>query len=169
MSSGESASTLPIPSWNEESRKAAIQLLQDDVERGCSDVEIEMPVVQYNSSKVGAYRELDVSRMEIRIVDMLLNDTSDPITCSLNIMPLNEDLEYAALSYVWGLSAPTEEILLNGSPFKITKSLFSALWQLREIGQKKISFDKRLHKSLRLWVDALCINQRVIHERNAQV
>lgn len=69
--------------------------------------------------------------------------------------------EYVALSYVWGNSDNMREISINGKPVQVTKNLESALRILRD------KLPMRL--GVRLWVDALCINQKDIMERNTQV
>jgi hypothetical protein len=65
---------------------------------------------------------------------------------------------YTALSYVWGDPDNTKTILLNDLPFQVTTNLASALHGLRD--------DQR---PLRLWADAVCIDQSNIPERNDQV
>lgn len=72
-------------------------------------------------------------------------------------------IEYKALSYTWGEPEfpKTLYVLSEDQPprvIKITENLYAALQNLR---QK----DKTIH----LWVDALCINQEDIQERNSQV
>ena len=69
--------------------------------------------------------------------------------------------EYVALSYVWGDPNKTREIFVNGKSVQVTKNLESALRILRD------KLPVRL--GVRLWVDALCINQKDVKERNAQV
>ena len=66
-----------------------------------------------------------------------------------------------ALSYVWGDSNKRREILVNGKPVQVTENLESALKILRD------KLPMRL--GVRLLVDALCINQKDVKERRAQV
>jgi len=65
---------------------------------------------------------------------------------------------YSALSYVWGDNKITKPIILNGQETTVTSNLESALRHLR------LENDER-----RLWIDALCINQDDIPERNDQI
>jgi hypothetical protein len=65
---------------------------------------------------------------------------------------------YKALSYVWGTLEDTSTIIVNGIPTKATKNLASALRHIRHNRLAEI-----------IWVDAICINQRRITERNHQV
>jgi hypothetical protein len=67
--------------------------------------------------------------------------------------------DYTALSYTWGDLAHTETIAVNGEPFQVTKNLYTALHHLRS----------GLNASYMIWVDAICINQEDLQERNLQV
>lgn len=64
---------------------------------------------------------------------------------------------YECLSYTWGDQAADKRITINGQQFKVRKNLFNALRRLRQ------------EKPRTLWVDAICINQADVEERNAQV
>ncbi|KAK5625240.1 hypothetical protein RRF57_000956 [Xylaria bambusicola] len=68
------------------------------------------------------------------------------------------ELGYNALSYVWGEEKNTHEIHIEGHQLRIRKNLDSALRHLR-----------RRDHPIRLWVDALCIDQNSLNERNHQV
>jgi hypothetical protein len=62
------------------------------------------------------------------------------------------------LSYFWGSQDEKFDIILEGFPFQVGRNLFEALRCLR-----------RETETLVIWVDALCINQQDVGERNAQV
>jgi hypothetical protein len=66
--------------------------------------------------------------------------------------------EYTALSYTWGNDTPLRTILIKGKQFEITTNLHDALTELRQE-----------HKPVRLWIDALCINQKDDSEKSEQV
>jgi len=65
---------------------------------------------------------------------------------------------YKALSYVWGDPTVTSPIQVDGYSFEATVNLVSALRHIR-----------RSDSIVVLWVDAVCINQKDIKERNHQV
>ena len=65
---------------------------------------------------------------------------------------------YTALSYVWGNPSQTAQISVDGHQMTITATLEAALRDLRD--------DTRV---LRVWADALCIDQSNVEERNQQV
>ncbi|KAM7211320.1 Heterokaryon incompatibility protein (HET) domain containing protein [Rhypophila decipiens] len=115
---------------------------------------------------------------EIRILELLPGINSEPIRCNL----IHTDLlsqhppSYEALSYTWGTERPSCSISIktwtNSSTTSSTSSvsqdpasvmyirpnLLAALYRLRTPSSSRF-----------LWIDALCINQSSIPERNAQV
>lgn len=84
---------------------------------------------------------------------------TDPILCSLAFEKLSGKANYEALSYAWGDPTKTRTIYVDGRPFQATANLFEALQECRYMGKR--------HRVL--WVDAVCINQRDIIEKSAQV
>jgi Heterokaryon incompatibility protein (HET) len=68
------------------------------------------------------------------------------------------DSPYDALSYTWGDLSDTSSIKLNQQLFPVTKNLAIALQHLRE--EKK---------TVKIWIDAVCINQKDNAERSVQV
>src|SRR3569833_3344611 len=71
---------------------------------------------------------------------------------------LDQNPEFDALSYAWGVASDTRTITLQGQPYQITVNLFNALRDVR--------YDA---KPRTLWADALCINQSDRAEREEQV
>lgn len=69
--------------------------------------------------------------------------------------------DYVALSYTWGDATDTRNIILNGHQTAIGANLESALRVLRDKQPIKLGY--------KMWVDALCINQRDIVERGQEV
>jgi hypothetical protein len=100
-------------------------------------------------------------KQELRLVTLLSSPCKDaPIECNLSIGNLeDQNLRYEALSYEWGdPNGPRYDILLDGQPFTVRRNLWHALRCLRtEFGGRT------------LWVDAICINQENVSERNHQV
>jgi hypothetical protein len=114
---------------------------------------------------MASFRYTDLSEPDsIRLLQLQPSTIpSSEIRCSLVHTTLAEcehDIidHYMALSYVWGDPASLDGILIDGQPFNVTTNLFCALRDLR---------DK--HRVVRLWADAICINQRDLEERNKQV
>jgi Heterokaryon incompatibility protein (HET) len=82
----------------------------------------------------------------------------DPLECTLEHNALEDQPTYIGLSYSWGRGHHTATITVNGCTLQVPKRVRSALRHLR-------------HKSKRLnfWIDAVCINQADVEERNQQV
>lgn len=105
------------------------------------------------------YRKLESSKREIRLLVLQPSiGTDGNLRCHLEHASLNQATKYEALSYVWGQPDIGGYIQLDGSDFFVTKNLFLALHHLQYRFQSRV-----------LWVDAICINQNDIPERNAQV
>ena len=108
------------------------------------------------------YRTLCTSN--IRLLTLLPGCVDDKINVILESVELTSDdiPNYEALSYTWGTSgADTELHVIQNGEFKslaITQNLATALQHLRN-----------KHQSRRLWIDAVCINQEDVGERNSQV
>ncbi|KAH8689722.1 heterokaryon incompatibility protein-domain-containing protein, partial [Phaeosphaeriaceae sp. PMI808] len=98
---------------------------------------------------------------EIRVVGLRpALHWDDQIECSLTTLSLSDPdrPQYQALSYVWGDSRVTLPIKVNGFHFEGTKNLVDALHALRLQDKERL-----------IWIDAICINQGDIQERNQQV
>ncbi|KXX77936.1 Heterokaryon incompatibility protein 6, OR allele [Madurella mycetomatis] len=119
------------------------------------------------SPSASVYRPLDPSRREIRLLELLATAPGDKVyaSCRLTTVSLDEKPRFMALSYVWGKPSVTDTILLNGVKRQVTKNLAAALRCLTPGVQK----NQRTGTNSRLWIDALCINQDDIPERNHQV
>ncbi|KAF2259490.1 HET-domain-containing protein [Lojkania enalia] len=111
----------------------------------------------------------------IRILIVLPGTFEREIYCHLSYLNIGSynDVDFEALSYAWGEPRFTHSIKLgkqmldfpesaskNGEfhDFPVTHTLYCALKQLR--------FET---KPRRLWIDAVCIDQNNIEERNQQV
>lgn len=92
---------------------------------------------------------------------MILHPSRDPeapIECELVQYALFLAPEYEAISYVWGDNTVPRYIRLNRKVLQITSNLYDALLALRRESEPR-----------HLWVDAVCINQGDVSERNQQV
>jgi hypothetical protein len=96
---------------------------------------------------------------EIRILQLQPGCWTDRVSCTLKVVPLyDKQLEYEALSYVWGSKANPVEISLEDHIVPVTNNLFKVLRRLRRATEIRT-----------LWVDALCINQSDTIEKAEQV
>lgn len=69
--------------------------------------------------------------------------------------------DYLALSYCWGDTRITREIIVNGHSIHVTVNLEAALRQLRNCHCIKHGY--------KIWADAICIDQNNLEERGQQV
>lgn len=65
---------------------------------------------------------------------------------------------YIALSYVWGSREDLQTIFVDSQSFMVTKNLDAALRNLR-----------RTNRGLKVWIDAICINQNDPQEKKMQI
>lgn len=104
------------------------------------------------------YNKLEPQRKEIRLLSLLPGKANYPIECTLQTISLESPPDFEALSYVWGEPSIKKPLIVNGVPHSVTLNLEAALRAFRN------------HQTVRvLWVDALCINQNDLHEKNVQV
>lgn len=116
------------------------------------------------------------TKKNIRLLEIYQGSKDHPISCKLRVASLDE--EYTAVSYRWGSEAPTNSIELNGETFWIRPNLWEFLHQMRSGFNNADSHDQDLELLCKdtesrwkksLWIDALCIDQEDIYERNHQV
>lgn len=103
------------------------------------------------------YKALDVDLQEIRLAKILPEQPRKGLRCALLHTQLDAALSYGALSYAWGDDSRGYTIWLNDRAFRVTENLYQALCGLRSSTCDLF------------WVDAICIDQTNISERNSQV
>lgn len=115
-----------------------------------------------SSSKL--YQSVPLGSEDIRLVTLLPGRRKDFIACSLErkFLPRErghgERPNYTTLSYMWGNPQNPKCIQCNGFRLSVTRNLHSALLHLRDEHSTKV-----------FWIDAICIDQRSIGERNRQL
>jgi hypothetical protein len=98
------------------------------------------------------------SKTEIRTLRLYQGLKDDAIICSLEKTDLAKWPSYEALSYCWGSPKHVRHIYVDGRNVEVRENLWWALWHLRREDKDRV-----------IWVDALCINQSKVQERNHQV
>jgi hypothetical protein len=85
-----------------------------------------------------------------------------PCLISFKAMLITEPLDFAqsfdAISYTWGETNSTHELLVDGKPLRIPRNTADI------IRQRALLWKPRL-----LWIDAICINQNNVDDKNQQV
>lgn len=98
---------------------------------------------------------------ELRLVALQPGEQNDALECKIEYSTFKasqEERKYNALSYMWGSPDELRELSIDGRTFPVRENLWWALYHLRV-----------KDKVVVLWIDALCINQEDIAERNYQV
>lgn len=94
----------------------------------------------------------------IRLLALSPGREENPLYGTLETCRLDGAVEYEALSYCWGPTRLESNIHCSRGSIPITKTLERALRVLRHD-----------HKTRRLWIDQICINQQDNAERSSQV
>jgi len=95
----------------------------------------------------------------IRVLVLLPGRPGDLIHITISSITLDDGTHtYNALSYTWGDPSPVHTVVCDGAMLGIAENLFAALNCLRS------ELDP-----ITLWVDAICIDQNNVDERNHQV
>lgn len=114
-----------------------------------------------NASKL---RYTPLSEKEVRLVRLrMVADHDSTIRVDLITAEWPPSLSYEALSYIWGEPANQPSILISTEdappwPFQVTQNLHAALYHLRREDCDSV-----------LWIDALCIDQTNVEEKEQQV
>jgi len=104
---------------------------------------------------------LDLGQRQIRLL-RIESDGGSIIACQLECFLLDEPYcpKFTALSYRWGSPRETQLIELQGLEFQIRSNLAAFLRETKRQGSEW----KDLY-----WIDALCIDQSNVNEKNHQV
>jgi hypothetical protein len=109
------------------------------------------------------YQPLDDPSKELRLLQVSSERNDDCIqvhmwNCIAQEIASIGYPDYLCLSYTWGNSTETYEIRVNGHPLRVRRNLYEFLNQAAQTMSSQV-----------LWIDALCIDQNAVHEKNAQV
>lgn len=102
---------------------------------------------------------IDSATEEIRVVFVSM-DASGQLHARMTHISLDKKMPYIALSYVWG-GHRSETLPVNEVPVKITENLLAALRTNMVLDYSS--------QGIPIWVDAICINQEDLQEKNTEV
>jgi hypothetical protein len=95
----------------------------------------------------------------VRYLKLLPGTGGDAIDCEIFEAGTEDQLPYTALSYAWGLQKNLQKISCSGTrSLEVTPNLYQALRHIRHPTESRT-----------FWIDALCVDQKDIQERNQQV
>jgi hypothetical protein len=123
------------------------------------------------------HQPLDLNSASIRLVGILPLSSEGTVRCTVTHEKLRSTVQYTCLSYVWGSEEDLEWIDMNGRSFQVTRNLYQFLLVISTLKATlaKASTTPESHlleldkMTKYLWIDALCINQTAVRERNHQV
>ena len=105
------------------------------------------------------YAPLDHDKASIRLIRVLATRTHEGyIQCEIRHASIDDS--YVCLSYVWGEPGDEHSIVVNDKIMRVRSNLFGFLGRARQ--------NERLLEEW-LWIDAMCIDQANVGERNHQV
>jgi len=129
--------------------------------RGCGNQLLKQSFTKeaIENATMSLYSPLNKSKSEIRLLRLQPRSSAEAITCSLHLADLDDEhCKYEALSYQWGDASKMKQMILDGRSVTVRENLWWALWYLRRQDGIRV-----------IWIDALCINQENIIERNHQI
>ncbi|KAK3642794.1 hypothetical protein LTR56_010620 [Elasticomyces elasticus] len=104
------------------------------------------------------YQPLDPEQKQIRLLELEPGGYDDPLLARLLSVSLDDMPVYNTISYVWGDPSKTSELVICGTRLSVPVNTALALRRMRLDDTVRV-----------LWIDAVCINQKDIHERGQQV
>ena len=135
-------------------------------------IQIVLGILMAQSSYY-SYSPLDgPDTIRLLMIEMADDKIPGQIKCRLEHFNISKAPSYTALSYVWGNGSHKFRIHLDGQVCDVGQNLFQALWHLRDyVGEpsNKAPPVSSKRETTWIWIDALCIDQRNILERNHQV
>ncbi|KAK5746147.1 hypothetical protein LTR17_000881 [Elasticomyces elasticus] len=113
------------------------------------------------ASEVEAFRYpvLEAERRQIRLLTVQKSDLEGDLACHLEVVSLDDAVEFTALSYVWGTEQPLCSVQVDGHTLWIRPNLHAYLI---------LAADEQT-KGRGIFIDAICINQNDTAERSSQV
>ena len=120
-----------------------------------ADVENSPTAIKSTDLADGFQYERLISGNSIRLLRIEPGDSNGTLECTIEQVKFATQLAYYALSYRWRQPTNKKSITLNGQCFGVRENLYHALRYIQ------------LHKGECLvWMDAVCVNQTNISERN---
>lgn len=116
------------------------------------------------------YKYSPLRHDSLRLITLLPESTSSNIRCTIRHCSYEEAAwTYVALSYRWGDSWPTTNIIINGCAMRVAGNLHAWLQAIHEPSVISAVDEAGFFANRTFWVDAICINQDDVAERNVQV
>jgi len=120
----------------------------------------ERQTKQWGPSKGYVYQPLAANEGILRVLRLLPGSGSQHLQCYLMHVCLADQPppDYETISYCWGNAMRRVNIEIDGVFTKVPANTAAALKKLRYVDKERV-----------VWIDAVCIDQKNIEERNNQV
>ncbi|PVH93608.1 HET-domain-containing protein, partial [Periconia macrospinosa] len=120
-----------------------------------------LPPRETDESLTYNHEPLNPNKREIRLLEVLPGNDGDTIQCHLRVVNFADHPVYTALSYTWSNgNRSIHHIWIDGKMLQFGNNLWLFLQEFRK---------RKATDGVLLWVDAICIEQSNIQERNHQV
>jgi hypothetical protein len=149
--------SLPETSWSHIRRR-----LQEETSNLQRVRQLSKPRPAFGSDEQESpYQLLNRQNQEIRLYELLPSDFSTEISGRFINVPLDASPPFIALSYTWGPGDIDKRSIIidEARRIPVRKNLWDFLRRQSALIRKPKFF----------WIDAVCINQEVVSERNHQV
>ena len=117
-----------------------------------------IPILYWSGARYWDQHRPLQSTDSIRVLYLLPGALDDNIYEELTEVSLSQSPLYEALSYVWGSPIPADPISCHGKELLVTPNCIAAMRRLCDEKKRRV-----------LWIDAVCIDQSSMDERNHQV
>ena len=107
------------------------------------------------------YGPLDTAREEIRLVHFLPTE-GNGVIYEMDIVSLDENPHYVALSYTWGKPTPKVRLQISGHSKDVTPNLGAFFADFSTIVRQR-------KQPVSIWIDAICIDQENLLEKSTQI
>jgi hypothetical protein len=115
-----------------------------------TSAQFSLPVNEYS------YKPLEDGH--VRLLRLSAEESGEGPVLSMVHVSLDEAPQYDALSYCWGTDPAIHPVQIDNKTLYVRSNLYQALRHIRTSEQGRF-----------VWIDALCINQDDVAERNTQV
>lgn len=106
------------------------------------------------------HQPLNLSREEIRLLQLLPSRGDDVVRCTLEHYEFNDHMpQHRALSYVWGKPTRLCQIQINERWFRVYPNLYDFLNM----------YHARVERPEHIWIDQICIDQSSDAEKSKQI
>ncbi|KAK7732285.1 hypothetical protein SLS53_008576 [Cytospora paraplurivora] len=111
------------------------------------------------------YGPLDRPSKQIRLLEII--STEPQVVFTIHTVSLLQKPIFSALSYVWGYPPLFADVIVDGAAIPVTQNLIDAVKDIHKYWTQKTSGQSS--SPMKLWADAICINQEDVAEENFQV